>query len=419
MFPNLDTRPLTEPVDAAVLARGIREGADAGPRSRSGNALVVIVVVAAAALVVLPAVGGFVTAFARSGSTGAGLEFGSLLGPLIALGVGAVGAVLWRAEQRRRRIRRYRLGRFAAANGMAYVPFVQAPGLPGMIFGRGSSRGSHDVIRSAHAGRFTEFANYRYTTGSGKNKRTHSWGYVAIHLGVPLPNIVLDAVGNDFFGSNLPTGFGRDQRLGLEGDFDRHFALYCPRGYERDALYLFTPDVMARFIDHAADLDVEIVDDWMLLYTQREISTLDPAMWRWISGTVSALTQKIERWERWRDERLRSSGAAAAAADSEAPAVRGVAAVPGAGAAPGADAAAPADPQGAAGHPLAAAATAAGPSSQPATVAPPLAPPPGVARGGRRLRPGVKWVPILLVAGFILLWMLPHFGAAIGMFFLR
>ena len=33
---------------------------------------------------------------------------------------------------------------------------------------------------------------------------------------------------------------------------------------------------MARFIDHAAALDVEIVDDWLFLYGQRQFSSLDP-----------------------------------------------------------------------------------------------------------------------------------------------
>ncbi len=104
--------------------------------------------------------------------------------------------------------------------------------------------------------------------------------------------------------SNLPTTFSRDQRLSLEGDFDQHFALYCPTGYERDALYLFTPDVMARFIDNAAALDVEIVDDRLFLYARRELSTLDPAVWQWIFGTVDAIDEKLGQWARWRDERL-------------------------------------------------------------------------------------------------------------------
>ena len=187
---------------------------------------------------------------------------------------------------------------------MSYLPGLQSPGLPGMIFNVGSSRGPRATSSAASTPRFVEFANYQYTTGSGKNRTTHRWGYVAIKLDVPLPHIVLDATSNNsLFGSNLPATFDKDQRLSLEGDFDEHFALYCPEGYEHDALYLFTPDIMARFIDNAAALDVEIVDDWLFLYGKREFSSLDPATWAWLFSVVAALLDKFAQWARWRDER--------------------------------------------------------------------------------------------------------------------
>ncbi len=157
--------------------------------------------------------------------------------------------------------------------------------------------------------------NYQYTTGSGKNRTTHRWGYVAIKLDVPLPHIVLDATSNNgLFGSNLPMAFDKDQKLSLEGDFDRYFSLYCPQGYEQDALYLFTPDIMARFIDNAAALDVEIVDDWLFLYGKREFSSLDPATWAWLFSVVAALLDKFAQWARWRDDQLRTDAAAGVAA---------------------------------------------------------------------------------------------------------
>ena len=45
----------------------------------------------------------------------------------------------------------------------------------------------------------------------------------------------------------------------LEGDFDRHFTLYAPDGYGRDALYLLTPDLMSRLIDSARAFDVSLL----------------------------------------------------------------------------------------------------------------------------------------------------------------
>ncbi|WP_458040141.1 MULTISPECIES: hypothetical protein [Bacteria] len=255
---------------------------------------------------------------------------------------------------------------------MSYVPTLANPGLPGMIFSQGDSRSARDLVRGAQP-RFVEFANYRYVTGSGKNQSTHKWGYVAIKLDVPLPHILLDAVGNNgLFGSNLPTSFDRDQRLSLEGDFDKYFSLFCPRGYERDALYLFTPDIMARFIDNAAELDVEIVDDWLFLYAKRDLSTLDPATWAWLFATVGALLEKFAQWSRWRDDRL--------AADAS---VRATGAV--------------------------ATGAVAGGIADPFAAAPDLRPPPGVAPEGRRLKRRVSVLSIIAVVVFVAIWVVTIF----------
>jgi hypothetical protein len=273
--------------------------------------------------------------------------------------------VIFVVSSRTARIKRYRLGMFAQANGMTYTERISAPALPGMIFSLGSGRQSTDIVRGTQP-RFVEFGNYQYTVRHGKSSTTYRWGYVAVKLDVPLPNIVLDAMGNNGFGSNLPTSFQKEQRLSLEGDFDQHFTLYCPEGYGPDALYLFTPDIMARFIDHAAELDVEIVDDWMFLYTKRQVSTLDPATWAWLFGVVGALLTKFDQWARWRDDRLRLAGTPAPDA-----------------LAPGASASAPL------------------PFAPPAGL---LTPPPGVAPQGRRLKRRVTWIPVIVVIVFATAW---------------
>src|SRR5699024_10580785 len=126
--------------------------------------------------------------------------------------------------------RQFRLDRFARANGLRFHPGFNNPQLPGMLFSIGRQRKSQLLLRGDQP-RFVEFGNYRYTTGSGKNSTTHTWGYIAVKLDAPLPHLVLDAEGNNsFFGSNLPIGLKKDQRLSLEGDFDKHFSLYAPVG---------------------------------------------------------------------------------------------------------------------------------------------------------------------------------------------
>jgi hypothetical protein len=385
-----DARPLVEPVDAAearAYAKRLRESGRV-PGMFTGSSAVVLVVVG----VFVVAFGSvFVTMFVSiftslAGAVGEGGGFtGALFGvlPFLVIGVAITLAVVgFTAAGRTAAVRMFRLDRFARANGMSYQPRFDSPGLPGMIFSIGSARQASDLVRGDRP-RFVEFANYRYTTGSGKNKTTHTWGYVAVKLDVPLPHIVLDAKGNNgIFGSNLPATFDKDQRLSLEGDFDEYFSLYCPQGYEPDALYLFTPDIMARFIDNAAALDVEIVDDWLFLYAKRDFSTLDPATWAWLFSVVGALLDKFAQWARWRDDRLRAQAQVRTDAATAAPIGAGDAA-----------------------------------SAVP-FVAPldALRPPPGVAPQGRRLQRGVPWVSIIAMGAVVLWWIVSQTGV-LGLFF--
>jgi len=138
--------------------------------------------------------------------------------------------------------------------------------------------------------------------------------------------MVLDAVGNNglFGASNLPRAFGRDQVLSLEGDFNTYFTLYCPREYERDALYVFTPDLMALLIDNASTLDVEIVDDWMFVYSMQPFALDEPSALEPLFDVIETIGAKtLTQTDRYRDDRaaVPTSVDAPPASSSVAPAV--------------------------------------------------------------------------------------------------
>ena len=199
-----------------------------------------------------------------------------------------------------------RLSRFAAANGLDYTPRSGDPHYPGSIFGKGESRETLNRLR-ATSGRALEIANYQYLTGSGRNRRVHRWGYLAMRLDRRLPHMILDARANNaaFGVTNLPTSFTKNQVLSLEGDFDRYFTLYCPREYERDALYVFTPDLMALLIDNASVFDVEIVDDWMLVYSATPFAQADPALYQRLFHIVDTVGAKTSSQSgRYVDDRI-------------------------------------------------------------------------------------------------------------------
>lgn len=228
-------------------------------------------------------------------------------GLVVAVAAGALYTVVraWRKDGGPWQ-RFYRMNKFATDNDLAYSPKDNTIEYPGLIFAEGGNRSIRDRFRSV-VGRALDYGNYRYTTGSGKNRRTYDWGFLAFELDRALPHMVLDATrNNQFFGmSNLPQAFAKNQVLKLEGDFNSHFTLYCPHEYERDALYIFTPDLMALLIDNAGAYDVEVVDKWLLVYSPKPFDLVDPAQHRRLLGIADTVgTKTVRQSRRYADETI-------------------------------------------------------------------------------------------------------------------
>ncbi|GGE97363.1 hypothetical protein [Mycetocola zhadangensis] len=208
-------------------------------------------------------------------------------------------------KQRGNPERHYRLATFAHENGMSYVP---GP-IPGAHLTPWQERGELALTRVMRpiSDPPIEFANYLLDSGTSKSRNSNFGGICSIKLPLSLPHIVLRAKdGRPDLASAAPAG---SQALSLEGNFDNYFTLYCPRGYEQDALYLFTPDVMATLIDRVNGFDVEIIDDWLFLESSRDVVTTNPETWHNVVTATTALTQKVERWVRWRDTRVPATSA--------------------------------------------------------------------------------------------------------------
>lgn len=282
-----------------------------------------------------------------------------VFGPVLIAVVGLVQLLRW-LPRRPRRKARFRIARMAQANGWTYVDSIPRPDGSGMIFRTGGRRLSTAVVRIP-ATRPIEVGNHRYVVDNHEIKsdtktKLARWGYASMRLDVPLPNIVLRSRGG-----RLPIPPAAPQQLSLEGDFDQYFTLFCPAGYETDALYLFTPDVCARLIDAASAFDVEIVDDQLYLYDRRDLSTTDAATWTHVLLALAALQDKLDQWARWRDFRLPES--------VPAPSVQGSM-----------------------------------PNAAPAISDALSTPPPGVAAPGRRLRRAFPWVAAVFGILYIVFW---------------
>jgi hypothetical protein len=160
-----------------------------------------------------------------------------------------------------------RVKRFAEENGLTFLYGEKDVLRTGMIFNRGSERELRAGFAStAENGQMFEIANYTYVVGSGKNRSEQRWGFIRIVLSRQLPRMVIDGKRNNFIGTNLPEIFDSSQRLQLEGNFNDYFDVYVPAGYENDALYVLTPDIMALLLDEAAGYDIEITGNQLFIY---------------------------------------------------------------------------------------------------------------------------------------------------------
>lgn len=250
-------------------------------------------------------IAGFVTACFLGAIVINALFFRTIdISPLIVLPFTAGCIYLLHLSARKQLERRAKLHRFAAANNIRLICDSANPAYAGMIFDEGDSRQIDDALIFRDG---TEIGNYQYSTGSGKNRQTHTWGYARIKLTRHLPNMVLDARKNNLFGSmtNLPDSFDRNQTLSLEGDFNNHFTLYAPKEYERDALYIFTPDVMAAVIDSGRAYDMEVIDDSLMLYSTTPFILDSKGQLNTLLGVIEKIGNELrDQSDYYADERV-------------------------------------------------------------------------------------------------------------------
>jgi hypothetical protein len=208
---------------------------------------------------------------------------------------------------------------FAAANGWRYDTQGLPPALGESLWEQATSGVVRDRVTGEgwEAGRMTggerRAASVEQRGGWTVTKtvsvstpqRSLELGYLAVTLPRRMPHMILDARGNDRgLRSSLQHQPRASQRLSLEGDFDEHFRLFVPEGYEPDALYVFTPDLMALLIDETGDLDVEIRDDRLIVYRPGGFDLLDERTWQRFTAILATLGAKSwDRTVRYIDDR--------------------------------------------------------------------------------------------------------------------
>ncbi|MFB4349878.1 hypothetical protein [Microbacterium sp. CR_7] len=145
---SFDSRPLTDPVDPRAVSSFAAELRARGSLGMSVSTVIGLVVVVIVVLVSVPIAASVLIGLATSPRDFGFAGIGLLLFGGVGVAIGISALVGWR----RARVTRYRLDRFARANGMTYEARIAEPPLPGMIFSLGRSRVSTDLVRGTNRG---------------------------------------------------------------------------------------------------------------------------------------------------------------------------------------------------------------------------------------------------------------------------
>lgn len=215
----------------------------------------------------------------------------------IGWGAGTVALVKWsrRPLSSRARLAEARQQLTGLANGFALAP-TRRRMFVGLI-----TEGRHPTLFHP---RFTRGA-IEAGNLSRRHRRNGGWCYLSVKLAVPVPHLILQSHRAGDLAAQLPVWVAPSQRLPLEGNFDSWFHAFTPNGYERDALFVLTPDVMAALVDHASEFHVELIDDRIIFFAPGTRKFSHAATWRATAALIDgALPPLVRAAVRYRDERV-------------------------------------------------------------------------------------------------------------------
>jgi len=130
-----------------------------------------------------------------------------------------------------------------------------------------------DVVSGIYNNCPMRLFNFNCIIGSGKNTQHIIFTVCEIQYKTNLPRIILDSQPNIWTRDLAIEEFDiKDEEIiSLEGDFNKYFTLYVPKGYEIEALQIFAPDVMAKLIDKAKMFSLEFLEDHLYIYSHHVI----------------------------------------------------------------------------------------------------------------------------------------------------
>lgn len=147
----------------------------------------------------------------------------------------------------------------ARENGWEYEPNGNPSAEQAVMFRQGHSQTITNVIKGVIDGRSFRFFLYQFKIGSGKSEHTYAYTVFSFRFNGIFPSIYLNRKSDGF-------SFMAGEKIPLPSEFEDKFILATPRGYEIEALEIFTPDVLVKILDSGFNHDVEFVGQEIFMF---------------------------------------------------------------------------------------------------------------------------------------------------------
>jgi hypothetical protein len=167
---------------------------------------------------------------------------------------------------------------FAQIAGFQYNEKIPAADVAAPYLQIGYNRSLEDVVGGIFQNYPARFFNFNCVVGEGKSRHTITFTAAQIGYKATLPHIFLDAHHHYFteeaiFSLKNPVENDKNEEfLKLEGNFNKYFTLYAPKGYEIETLQILTPDIMQDLIEYSKNFSLEIYGSNLYIYSRKVIT---------------------------------------------------------------------------------------------------------------------------------------------------
>lgn len=139
-----------------------------------------------------------------------------------------------------------------------------------LIFQEGHAKGTgHGLLGTLDDHAFRLYT-YFYSVGSGKSRRTYNYTVIEVSFAGTVPHLYLNNKRNRNLSLFSQLGL---PELRLPGNLSEKYSLFVPKGYEMEALTVFTPDVLLHIQEEEWPHDIELVKNTLYIFSERSIST--------------------------------------------------------------------------------------------------------------------------------------------------